>query len=64
MAIRGIGEGSQRKQKGKLWLPRIVGVVGASQLARRVGMIKFQGKGKRKDFFLNLLIHPISCRKK
>lgn len=51
MVIIGIGEGSQRKQKGKLWLPRIVSVVGVSQLAHRMGMIKFPGKGKRKEFF-------------
>lgn len=51
MAIIGIGEGTQKKQKGKLLLPCIVGMVGASQLARRTGMIKFQGKEKKKKFF-------------
>lgn len=51
MAIIGIGEGTQKKQKGKLLLLCIVDMVGASQLAHRTGMIKFQGKEKKKEFF-------------
>lgn len=48
---RNWGRESEEAERQAVAAPRIVGVVGASQLARRVGMIKFQGKGKRKDFF-------------